>query len=225
MGNIVIKKPCRVVCEGRDDAAFFTRLFETHSIEGFEVDCARTNNKPTGCAGKSGITDTLLSLKGVSDLNPGVLRGIVIAVDSDEDPRKAFEHARQAIRNTKLQLPVPDQALVPKSDPQGVDPALAILCIPWIDATGHLDSLLLESIHTSHGDLIDPIEEFCKKTEHRTRDWSQNNKLKMKLRCAIAASEEGEPGLSLAYFLQSSACQINFRDPTFDKIVAFLSDC
>ncbi|HLY61931.1 MAG TPA: DUF3226 domain-containing protein [Terriglobia bacterium] len=224
MGNSVIKKAFHIVCEGRDDKAFFTKLFEAHGIQDFEAECARTNNDPKRCAGKSGITDTLLGLKAVNDLNPGILRGIIIAVDSDEDPAKSFESVRRSIKETKMQLPVPDQALIPKLDPQGMDPAIAILSIPWIDQPGHLDSLLFDSMQTSHADLIAPIEDFCDSTEHRTRDWAQNNKSKMKLRCAIAASKEGEPGLSLAYFLESSECEINFKDVKFNKIVNFIKE-
>ena len=160
MGNIVIKKPFRVVCEGRADAAFFNRLFDARGLGNFEAECARTANDVGRCAGKSGITDTLLALKGVADLYPRRLQGIVIAVDSDDDPDKAFQSVRQAIRMAKAQLPVPSKLLQPEVDPQGTDPSIVVMCVPWVDAPGHLDSLLFESMRTTHNDLMSPIDDF-----------------------------------------------------------------
>jgi len=220
MGNATINKPFRVVCEGRADAAFFNGLFISRGILDFEAECAKTNGENKKCAGKSGITDTLLALKTIVDLRPGVLKAIVIAVDSDSDPEEAFKTVKESIRATKALLPVPREML----KPEGNDPAIAVVTIPWIDTPGHLDALLFESMRISHSDLMKPIDDFCHATEHRTVNWSDGSKAKMKLRCAIAACYKDDPGKSLAFVLESSACQLDFGDSTFDRIAKYFTD-
>jgi hypothetical protein len=221
-----ITKPYRIVCEGAADASFFRAIFRCHNLDLFEADCAH-KDKPDSdqsedrCGGKSAVTDELRALKGFSDTHPDVLRGVIVAIDSDADGNTAFDETIKSIKAVKLQLPVPTRLLELKKGGEG-EFGIAVMCIPWIDQPGCLDTLLFESVRSSHSDLMIPIDDFCSATQHRNGDWTINPRSKMRLRLAIAASYKQGPDKALGFLLNSSENPFNLNDPAFMKIVEFL---
>src|SRR5260370_8324059 len=113
MPNATIRQPCRVVCEGAADSAFFNSLIRIRGIPNCEADCARSDKDPNRCAGKNGITDTLRGLKGYAELNPGKLRGVVIAIDADTDPKQRLKETFEAIKAPDLNSPTQNSETTP----------------------------------------------------------------------------------------------------------------
>jgi len=210
-----ISAPCQIICEGAGDEAFFTKLLTSKQITGFQARCARRDK---GCIGKSGITDTVAAILGAAELRPGTVKGILIAVDSDDDPMVAFAEAKKFIKSAKPMQPVPDRLLEIKEG----NVSVAVMTIPWADQPGNLDTLLFSSMGETHNDMMQPLARYSEGTSHRTEGWSLGKVSKMKLRCIIAASYEPDPSLSLAGIIPSHACPIDFNGIRFDQISEYL---
>jgi len=217
---IDISAPCQLICEGAADEAFFTKLLNVRSITGFQVRCARSNKEPKKCAGKSGIADTMSAILSANDLRPDTIKGILVAVDSDDDPETEFADAIEQVRLSRPMLHTPDRIMEIKELLGGI--SIAIMTIPWLDQPGNLDTLLFQSIDITHADIMQPLSEYCKGTENRTRDWSIGKRSKMKLRCAIAASHKPDPSLALPYLIAGRHCPFDFSDERFNNIAAYI---
>lgn len=220
MPNITIKQPCRVLCEGAADSAFFNSLIRIRGIMNCEADCARTDKEPNRCAGKNGIMDTLRGLKGYAEINPGKLRGVVIAVDADTDPKQRLKETVEAIKAAGLKSPSKYSEIRPRIKEDEF--ALAIIGVPSGDTPGNLDLLLFNAMQTTHSDLIAPLDNFCMQTQARNGHWEIGPRSKMKLRCTIAASYEDDPGLSLSYLLSRNDNPIDLKHAAFNPISEFL---
>jgi hypothetical protein len=220
MPNTSIKQPCRIICEGAADSSFFNSLIKAQGIPNCEADCTRLDNDPNRCAGKNGITETLRGLKGYAETQPGKLRGVVVAIDTDDDPKARLEETIADIKAAGLKCG--SRYLDVKPAGAGDIFSIAILGIPWHDKSGNLDLLLFESIQASHVGLMAPLNTFCEQTAAFNGDWKIGPKSIMKLRCTIAASYEDDPGLSLSYLLRRRDCPINFNSGEFDAIATFL---
>ena len=185
-----------------------------------EADCARLDKEPNRCAGKNGITDTLRGLKGYAEINPGKLRGVVIAVDADTDPKQRLKETVEAIKAADLKSPSKYSEIMPRVKEDEF--ALAIIGVPSGNTAGNLDLLLFNAMQVTHADLIAPLDDFCKQTQARNGHWAIGPKSKMRLRCTIAASYEDDPGLSLSYLLSRSDNPIDLNHGAFNSISEFL---
>lgn len=218
----IVSAPCQLICEGASDEAFFKRLIASRNITGFEVRCARCNGQKR-CGGNSCISDTLTAMFAAADLTPGAIKGILIAVDSDDDPEAEFLAVKRQIRSAKPMHPMPDRLLEikPTKDP---NPAIAIMTIPWADQRGNLDTLLFQSAANTHAEIMSPLEDFRNSTEHLRIDWSLGKLSKMNLRCTIAVSHKSDPSMSLALLLLSDECPFDFGDAIFNNIASYLEE-
>jgi hypothetical protein len=214
-----ISAPCQLICEGRADEAFFGRLLKARSISGFQVRCARSNKQPDKCAGKDGISDTIAAIFSTYDLLPSRIKGVLIAIDSDKDPKAQFAFAQEQIKLGRPMAQPPDRIMEIKKS-GGL--SIAVMTIPWADQLGNLDTLLFQSLDNTHADIMPPLAEYCKGTEHRTRDWSIGEKSKMQLRCSVAVIHKPDPSQSLTYLVQSSHGPFTFSHARFDQIANYL---
>ena len=220
MPNIAIKQPCRIICEGAADSSFFNSLIGIRGILNCEADCARLNKEPNRCAGKDGITDTLRGLKGYAEIEPGELRGVVIAIDTDTNPKERLGETVTAIKNAGLKSPT--KYLEIRERLKDEEFAIAILGIPWHDRPGNLDLLLFDAMQITHADILPPLDQFCGQTQARNGHWAVGPKAKMRLRCTIAASYGDDPGIALSYLLRSGHNPIDLTHVVFDPIADFL---
>jgi hypothetical protein len=224
MANIIISKAIRIICEGRADSAFFNALMRNRNIQNCEADCARTDNDQKRCAGKSGITDTLQGLKGFADTHPGKLRGVLLAIDTDVDEEDALHDTVEAIKKVTPKIACPTKFLEVRHGKTETDFSIAILGIPWLDRKGNLETLLFDSVQTTHADIIPPLNEFCLATQSRHQDWDAGLESKMKLRCTLACSYRPDPSLSLSFMLEGHDHPFDLGHPAFNPIAAFIAD-
>lgn len=214
--------PCQIVCEGNADRVFLTRLIASRTISDCAVRCTHESApNHQRCAGRDSLTKTLLALDAIRNLNPEAVKGIAIVFDSDEDPAASFKSAQESIRSAKLFYPIPDRPLEIKPS-TSKHPTIAIALIPWHDRQGHLDELIFEALSTIYTDLLRPIDQYYADTKHRTGAWSFGSKSNFRLRCMLAASHQEDPSISLAYWLESSKCPIDYKDACFDKLAGFI---
>jgi hypothetical protein len=220
-----IKQPCRIITEGYADSAFLNALIKNRGIANCEAECTRSDKEPQRCAGKNAtaITDTVRSLVSFSELNPGKLRGIVLAVDIDDDSKKTLTGVKDALKSVKPPVSCPTDYLEIKKEKKAADFAVAIMGIPWHDQLGNLDTLLLESLQPNYSDVIAPLATFCDLTKKRRDGWTLGNNSRMKLRCTIAVTYRPDPGQSLGIMLDRTEIPLfNLQDGAFNQIAKFL---
>ena len=167
-----IKEPCRIITEGYADSAFFNALIKARGIANCEAECTRSDKKPQGCAGKvaAAMTDTVRSLVSFSELNPGKLRGIVLAVDIDDDAKKTLEYVKNALKDVKPSVSCPSNYLEIKKEKKKADFAVAIMGIPWHDQLGNLSCLSWNWRGRSSVKITERTYEKRAKTLHRRRE-------------------------------------------------------
>jgi hypothetical protein len=210
-----VSAPYVVLCEGSADRAFVTRLLQSRGITDIAVRCTHTGANPRGCAGLSGLRESLLALDAVRATVKDAVRGIAIVFDGDDDTDLRFKEIIEDLKQSKLGYPRPSKPLeIAKGNP-----SIAIALLPC-----HLDELIFNSLDSSHKDLLQPIEDFQKATVHRTEKWKNRSLSKMRLRCLVAASHEADPGASLTFLLESSKGPVDFQHPCFDWLIEFLTD-
>jgi hypothetical protein len=220
-----ITQPCRIICEGYADSAFFNALIKKRAIPNLEAECARTEKEQDRCGGKHAIADTLRSLVGYSQLQPKKLRGVIVAVDVDDDAGKTLRDTLDYIKSVQPHISYPGKFLEISKGTKDADFSLAVLGIPWHDQLGNLDTLLFESLQVSHADIMGPLGTFCDLTQKRREGWTLGPNSKMKLRCTIAVTYKPDPGQSLGILLGRTDIPLfNLADATFNQIAKFLHD-
>src|SRR5580700_5136004 len=137
--------PNQVICEGKADETFLSRLLDHAGIQA-NVSCP--SRVADGAQGKSGIRRRLLAFQS----NFGTLARIVVVVDSDNDPGTAFAEAQTEFREANLENPnklydVPVEANVLSNG----NPRTAIVQVPTHNTRGCLDTLLLPSFEDHCG--------------------------------------------------------------------------
>lgn len=209
--------PYIVLCEGNAERSFLNRLLRLRwgATSEFSVRCTHTQADPDRCAGRSGLKDTLLALDAVKAFHPRLVRGIAIVFDGDNDRDGRFGEIMEAMRESKLKYPRPNNPL----EIAPGDPSVGVYLHPV-----HLDELIFEALRESHQDLIAPVNAFELATLHRTEKWKYGAKSKMRLRAMIAASWERDPSGALAHFLETSDSPVDFKHSCFDALMAFLDD-
>jgi uncharacterized protein DUF3226 len=209
------KEPCRIITEGFADSAFFNALIKNRKIANCDADCTHVDGNPKGCAGKSGITATLRALAAFAELRPNDIRGVILAVDIDDDPDKTLKETIKSIRAVIPSVSCPKSYLDIVKE---FGFAVSIMGIPWHDQLGSLDTLLFEAMQTTHADIIGPLGTFCEATKRRHEGWSSNKKSKMKLRCTLASSYQDDPGLALSHMLSRADHPFDLQDQAFNQI-------
>jgi hypothetical protein len=148
-----------------------------------------------------------------------------MAVDVDDDAKKTFRDTINYIKSVQPRISYPGKYLEISRGTKEADFSVAILGIPWHDQSGNLDTLLFESLQTSHADIMGPLATFCDLTQKRREGWTLGPNSKMKLRCTIAVTYKPDPGQSLGILLsRTNAPLFNFADATFNQIASFLYD-
>jgi hypothetical protein len=205
--------PYQLICEGKADEVFFSRLLRAGHKD-VEVRCPRKDD-PNGGLGKTSIRRRLIGLQSKFE----IVTRVILVVDSDDDPTKAFgdactefEEANEA--NPKKQYPIPKQAAVVALSNDG--PSTAIVLIPDTEEKGCLDSPLPSFEEKYSEDLLKCAQTFCDCIKASTR--GQAREAKVRLRSLIAASHHRNPGISLSLLLEEKNCPISLAHASFDSI-------
>ena len=208
----------QILCEGADDAEFFTRLAHARGLAQYHVECPK--GEDGRCVGKGGFAKHLALMK--QGIPSGVpLKGILVVTDSDEDFGATFREAQQSIRLSELR--VPDEPLEIKTNHSGF-PATAIMLVPWHDRRGNLELVILNALkQIVPRELIECAEGFrdCCEAQDRT----ESLQAKMLLRCLITALNPHDPSETLSNFLKAPVefCPIDYNHEAFAQMADYLA--
>lgn len=217
MARRIQETPLQILCEGADDAEFFTRLAQAKGLTQYQAECPKG---PDGrCVGKGGFAKHLELMK--QGIRSGVpLKGIVVVADCDEDPLAAFREVQRSI--TLSGLRVPDEPLEIMTNHSGF-PATAALMVPWHDRRGNLERVIFDALSNAVPHLVPCLVTFrdCCKAQDRT----ESLQAKMLLRCLIAALNPHDPSETLTNFLKAPIefCPIDYNHGAFLQMADFLA--
>jgi hypothetical protein len=203
--------PYQLVCEGKADEVFFSRLLKA-SGKDVEVRCPKRDD-PNGGLGRTAIHKTLSALQAQFDK----ITRVIVVVDSDDDPNSSFEGAcgefiKANQRNPAKPYPVP----VIANTLAGGMPSTAVVLVPTMGTQGCLDSLLLPSFEQRFGTHLNCVTDFCTCMTDPQRGLTKD--LKLRLRIIIASAFPKKPGVSLANLLEEGHCPIELTHPSFHQI-------
>jgi hypothetical protein len=207
----LIDSPYQLICEGKADEIFFSRLLKA---TGKNVNVACPKKENGGGAGKSGMFNRLIGLQAEF----GRISHVVLVIDSDDDPDQAFADGCEGFKkanaaNPAKLYPVPIVANAPTAG----SPRTSVVLVPGVGQKGCLDSLLIPSFEQRYaGAKVDCVNDFCNCVRDPQRGETRDSKVR--LRTLIAASWPKNPGISLSFLLEEKNCPIDLAHPSFDPI-------
>ena len=181
--TVKIDRPNLLFVEGEQDRRFF-EAFASHLAI---ADCLRV----IAADGKHGFTGALR----VAVKDPGFpkVRSATVALDADDDWRRAFQSACTALQNAGLEPP-PEPWMLSDADPR-----TAVLVLPGKGRNGELEDLCLESVSDDPAMLcVDGFVKCVKASCGRSqpRNWS-------KCRTQVFLASRERPELRLAEAAES----------------------
>ena len=214
----VIDAPYIVVCEGFGDACLVAKLLEHRAIQNCRVGCP--SRAGVGGEGKDFLDKYLDAIALVAaNQTTRILRGILVMVDADDDPGKAFDLACEAL--TFAEFPAPDAQFALH---QVGDLRTAVYLVPGLGETGTLEHLLLLSAlekAPASGVCVDAFLGCVGKTPAN----EPNVLAKMKMSALVAASNPRNPWATPGPLLQSSKSNlIPIDSPHFKHLGDFLAE-
>jgi hypothetical protein len=202
-----LTKPYVVVCEGYSDARFICALLKHKELNDYEV----------GCPSRSGWKNISEYLKGIKtrDLIQRVLRGVLVITDSDDDPKKQFHMAAEALRSAEF--PAPSKPFSIEGDPL----RSAIFVMPGKGATGTLEHLLVEAALRNNPSLGDCLDKFLDCT--RTRELgTPNQQAKIRMSSLVSAFCIENPWASAGVMWSEKGNPVPIESEVFNQVSDFL---
>jgi hypothetical protein len=208
--------PYQLVCEGKADQVFFSRMLQASGKE-VDVICPHRDD---GGMGKTGIRKVLIGLQAQFDK----ITRVVVLFDCDDDPDTAVvdagtEFQRANEKNPAKPYPVPVTANTVAT--LVGSPDTAIVLVPATGVRGCLDTLLLPSFEQKFAANLGCVDDFCTCMADPARGLTKDTTLR--LRTIIAAAYPKKPGASLANLLEEKHCPIELTHNSFDAIRAALA--
>jgi hypothetical protein len=203
-------RPNIIVCEGYSDACFVSALLANRQIGDYDVGC------PTQAIGGAQGKDRIPVYLNAIAANPSGLRGVLIAVDADSDPNRAFQVMARALGNTFGVAPNAPYVVA------GGALRAAVYLFPAPGSKGCLEHLIW---HAAAGNrrLRWSVESFAIFTG-RERKWKLNQRAKMRVNSAIAAHCEDDPACSLSRIWREKGNPVPINSPDFSPLAQFLQD-
>lgn len=215
--NDRLQSPFVIVCEGYGDAKFIDQLLTFHQIDSCTIGCPSDDV----CKEHEGKTKLEKYLRGIrfetKKQNAKVLRGLLVIVDSDQDPNSQFESARSALK--EADFPFPDKQFDIKQHTDSF--RSAIFLMPGENRTGTLEHLLLEAIFDKIPSFSGCIDEFFKCTG-LTLNCSENQQAKMKMSALIAACCKKNPWASPSMIWHDPGNPVPIESTVFNPLFDFL---
>lgn len=213
-----IGAPFVVVCEGYGDVCLIDGLLQLNGIENCKVGCpSRTG---TGGDGRDFLNRYLSAIAAVAGKSPeNPLRGVLVIVDADEAPQRAFELACRALEFAEFG--VPEHPFV-ANNAGGLK--VAVYLIPGQDQTGTLEHLLLRSAFGKAPESEACVDSFMNCIGRAPKD-TPNIVAKMKMSALLAGSFPQNPWATPGPLLQSSDNDLVPLDsPHFKHLASFIAE-
>jgi hypothetical protein len=212
-----IEVPFVVACEGYNDVCLIDKLIDQCSITNCRIGCpSRTG---VGGEGKDFLGQYLSAIDFAARKDTQrTMRGLLLVVDADENPEKAFSAACNAL--TFAEFPVPDSAFALR-DENGI--RTAVYVVPGVDKEGTLEHLLLRAAFEKAPAGETCVDGFLACVGRSTHE-KPNTIAKMKMSALIAASFPTNPWATPGMLLQSGKNDlISFDSGYFKHLADFLA--
>jgi hypothetical protein len=202
-----LTEPRVIICEGRVDEAFLRALISKRNLPNF---CIR-NPEDFGARGIDSIGEAISGLK----IMPGFenLAGILVVVDSDDDPQKNFEAVRKQISSLGEPFLAPN-ALLERSS--GI-PSIQILTLPWINQPGCLETMLYPHLASRHSALASCVDSFLLCSGVSV--WANSRKVaKVATQTLLGAVAEKSAATTLGRSFVNGTSYFDLLDPVFNDL-------
>lgn len=199
----------QVLCEGESDQAFLSALAKAYALPAFDSSCYASDND--GCAKKLREFEV--------DIDRGVIQKILVIADNDADPTKAFKAVRKQIKKAK-RFKRPTSVLAP----QGANPTMAVMMLPFAGKPGNLETLLLQSAEVRHPGIVQCVRDFATcSLAGKEDDWGISQRSKMLFHSVVAATMREAPNTSLRYMWGEPNAPVTATDPEFKWVAEFIA--
>jgi len=201
-----------LICEGRDDVAFFKQLISVRSLPHF---CIRDTSKARGePGGNKKFGEKLKALK--TDRGFKKVRRILIAADNDEAPTASFSSIQSQIRDVFGKAPAHPTMTETISHLQ-----VTILMIPWTAIPGTLETLCKDAAHHVDPTMSAFVDKFLRDSGAEGRA-TPIHRDEMWLRCDLSARCYQDPFVGLAHVFSDRPSLIPLNDKSFNHIANLL---
>lgn len=190
-----------VVCEGREDAAFFEELARVLPLPEYLV---RTIGDGGGGPGVDGLFDYLKGLVGITGFRQNV-RDVVLLLDSEADQDATFAAVVTHIKNANGSTDVGNFYAVPKAPfktASGGAPCSMTVILQPVDAKmGCLETVLWRYLMRKYPDETKCIEDMiaCAGLSKPDSGWTAAKQDKARLRAAIGVLYKENPNCATRY--------------------------
>jgi hypothetical protein len=197
-----------IVCEGKADVAFFTHLITERGLPEFQVLSANGNSR------YEDILVALTTAPGFSDLS-----AILVVGDNDLNPAVALQNIQLQIQSAGG-YGVPAAPRVPARI--AGFPTIVVLMVPWDNAIGCLETLLLQSVRSVNPELGNCVDTYA--TCSHVDVWNEIERSKMKLQSLTSVICRSDPTTPVSYAWSRPETIVSLTQPCFEQIVEFLQE-
>ena len=208
-------KPFVIICEGMSDATFVDRCLKHLAITNCWIGCP---SDKTG--GGQGVDKIPAYLSGIQTITRGrnILSGIAVVADADRSLQRKFKTIKKGF--TAAQFPSPR---LPYSF-VAAHPRVGIYFIPRKGKSGTLEHLLLEAAFKKKPSLRHCVDAFSACVRTRTKRWSANEQVKMKLSALVSVTCRKNPWASSNTMWGDKGCPVPINSACFQEFRKFLRD-
>jgi len=209
-----------VLCEGNDDAAFFTQLIRFRELRSLDVRAPTREDH----AGHSGFGRRMVALKTETDIEN--TPAIIIVRDCNADPGSAFRSLVVQIRESGG-YGVPDAPRRLARSQGRMLPPICVLMLPWDNQPGALETLCYESAAARRPEIAECVDSYVRCVQFDIEAWGTVKHDKFRLRCLLSAACPSEPNTALRYAWSGDKGRPTDLVPLghrcFDEIANFLA--
>jgi len=210
--------PWVLLCEGRGDERFFTKLFKTHGVgKNFTIKVPFSGKGALDEFGGRESFGSYLMRASVNERFIDNVKAVLVVADNDDDPALGFQKVIEELKMVDG-WPVPE--VERKAFKKDGAPTVVVLMLP-IDEPGNLETVCLEAAYAKFG-LEEEVAEFSAKTP--ANDWPISKRSKMEMQVLLASNNRKQPDAGFAAsWSQKEKYQIPADHACFNPIVDFIA--
>ena len=207
-----------LICEGKEDLAFFTELARVRLLPEFQISYIG-QHQDTG-PGIDALVHHPNVIVGIRDFKQDV-QHVVLLADNDEDQDKTFAKIVSHIKNANGSADVNGFYDIPKHPfvtSSGKTPTFTVILQPGPDEPGCLETLLWKYIARAYNKQSNCVEELLVCGGIDKAGWTRSKTDKARVRAAIAIIYRENPGCSVSMLWERNPALIPLVEPEFTPV-------
>jgi hypothetical protein len=211
--------PLTLICEGKADGCFFSKMIEERRLQPFNV------------IPSNGFPDIEKYLKGIrADRAFDRTKGVLVVADSRNDSEGTFRKVATMLRRAGYE-PIPTAVLEITA---GI-PRIAVMLLPGPKQNGSLETLCFDAMSEDRKWLRQVINGFLSYIRYvsrgriESRKWSDEKIAKSRLCTLVAATFSYDPSRAISLAFSASEKKgvpqmISTKRPSFDRVERWLNE-